>query len=573
MRSLSSPTQSPHALQPSADTELEARFVAANPRSVLEIGAWDESRVARWAKQGARLRNYTVVEPSENPFAKARIYQPNGRRFKANGIMAYGGPAKGSPGKPSIRLIKGSPRHTLGRLVAEGGPRYDFILFKGARSFEAIRAEWGYAKQLLSPNGLCIFENYFLESGPFGCKRLIDGLDTKQWKIDFLGGIQTAENRYFAKVSIRGRPGNSLHKKMQAVRVRFIGTMLAKGYSGGRLLALTFAEALATTGATVDFLVSQLPEMYLEFASFSRINVTQFKFDRLSDFVDRSIDVVVIVPGQGNPQKHSEFLRHAIECHAKIILLNFESPNWFNSVSPFKRDPNLWEGWDIISQYADFILSISAEGNKWAKEYYSEVKPDCQFGYCYTAINSVVADTAPAIAPRLKQIVMLTRVDPHKGLGAMQPFIHRDFAGFKLLVCIGSGEVPADLKRSWRDKFGQVGVDFEIRGPVIGYEKFVLLKSSSLLYFPSRFEGFGIPPLEAAYCLLPTVCSDLPVLREFGQDAFFYADPEDLKGVRAAALAAMASPGRLVAEHPRIASIARLEDCGRRLAEIIRSVC
>lgn len=39
------------------------------------------------------------------------------------------------------------------------------------------------------------------------------------------------------------------------------------------------------------------------------------------------------------------------------------------------------------------------------------------------------------------------------------------------------------------------------------------------------YEGFGMPLLEALYCGLPTVASDIPVLREVGDDACLWASP------------------------------------------------
>ena len=41
-----------------------------------------------------------------------------------------------------------------------------------------------------------------------------------------------------------------------------------------------------------------------------------------------------------------------------------------------------------------------------------------------------------------------------------------------------------------------------------------LLTGATALLYPSRYEGFGLPPLEAAACGTPSLVSDLPVLRE-----------------------------------------------------------
>jgi glycosyltransferase involved in cell wall biosynthesis len=43
---------------------------------------------------------------------------------------------------------------------------------------------------------------------------------------------------------------------------------------------------------------------------------------------------------------------------------------------------------------------------------------------------------------------------------------------------------------------------------------------------PTRFEGFGLPVLEAMERGCPVICSDLPVLREVAGDAALYADPD-----------------------------------------------
>ena len=53
------------------------------------------------------------------------------------------------------------------------------------------------------------------------------------------------------------------------------------------------------------------------------------------------------------------------------------------------------------------------------------------------------------------------------------------------------------------------------------------LRAASLYVFPSRFETFGIAPLEALAAALPVVASDLPALRESLGDAALLLPLED----------------------------------------------
>ena len=49
-----------------------------------------------------------------------------------------------------------------------------------------------------------------------------------------------------------------------------------------------------------------------------------------------------------------------------------------------------------------------------------------------------------------------------------------------------------------------------------------LYQNATALIYPSKFEGFGIPPLESLACGTPVIVSDIPVLREVLSDAAFY---------------------------------------------------
>ena len=58
-----------------------------------------------------------------------------------------------------------------------------------------------------------------------------------------------------------------------------------------------------------------------------------------------------------------------------------------------------------------------------------------------------------------------------------------------------------------------------------------LLNESKGLIYPSIYEGFGIPPLEACACGVPIAVSDIPVMREVLDGQAIYFDPYDVNSI------------------------------------------
>lgn len=71
--------------------------------------------------------------------------------------------------------------------------------------------------------------------------------------------------------------------------------------------------------------------------------------------------------------------------------------------------------------------------------------------------------------------------------------------------------------------------------------------TASALVFPTRFEGFGLPVLEAMSAGCPVLCSDLPVLREVGGDAAAYVDTTSARALADALDALLSDQERLSA--------------------------
>lgn len=70
-----------------------------------------------------------------------------------------------------------------------------------------------------------------------------------------------------------------------------------------------------------------------------------------------------------------------------------------------------------------------------------------------------------------------------------------------------------------------------------------LLSGASLLAYPSRIEGFGLPPVEAMSLGVPVVTSDVPVLREVAAGAALHVTADDPAAWAAAFRRILSEPG------------------------------
>jgi glycosyltransferase involved in cell wall biosynthesis len=116
---------------------------------------------------------------------------------------------------------------------------------------------------------------------------------------------------------------------------------------------------------------------------------------------------------------------------------------------------------------------------------------------------------------------------------------------------------------------GPVPDRVESLGRVGDEELAQLYRRAAALVFPSLYEGFGQPVLEALASACPVACSDLPPLREVAGEAAVYFDPLEPEAIAAAVHRTIARGG---ASGPDRAARFTWDECARRHDAVYREL-
>jgi glycosyltransferase involved in cell wall biosynthesis len=205
---------------------------------------------------------------------------------------------------------------------------------------------------------------------------------------------------------------------------------------------------------------------------------------------------------------------------------------------------------------ADHVLAVSERTKRDVVELYG-VAPE-RITVTPNGVDAAFSPGAPGedAEPYLLFVgAIQRRKDPLAALAAAQA------VGLPL-VAAGPEKEP-ELARELRAG----GAD--LRGYVTKPELADLYRGAAALVLPSRFEGFGLPVLEAMACGAPVVAADEPALREVGGDAAVYAENGDFA---AAVQRALDDRERLVGAGLDRAKLFSWEETARRTAEVYRQV-
>ncbi len=155
---------------------------------------------------------------------------------------------------------------------------------------------------------------------------------------------------------------------------------------------------------------------------------------------------------------------------------------------------------------------------------------------------------------------------PHKNLERLCRVFAENFAGEEKLVLVGKDDFfYRRLRRQIDSLSSKKSRDILIVPNVADVELDILYRRAKAFVFPSLYEGFGLPPLEAAAYGVPVACSDHPCMREIlGQAALFFDASDDR--AFAAALQRIVSDEKLRLHLGRIGPLRAEKFSWRRMA-------
>ena len=237
-------------------------------------------------------------------------------------------------------------------------------------------------------------------------------------------------------------------------------------------------------------------------------------------FIGKKDYVVLSFTGLG-----SILLRNKVMTVHDLSFL--ENPSWFS------RAYYWWYKMmtPLAVRTSRHIITVSEFSKSEILRFYPFVKPS-KVSVLYPAVDTrffLSFDSQDALQERFALTV--SSLDPRKNfLRLVEAF--EGIEGCKLYIVGNANRVFG----------GKGGKDLEkdnvkILGRVSDEELLRLYHQAECFIFPSIYEGFGLPPLEAMACGCPVLAADIPVVHEVCADAVEYFDPHDPRSIHEAIVA------------------------------------
>ncbi|MEF3279926.1 MAG: glycosyltransferase family 4 protein [Elusimicrobiota bacterium] len=181
----------------------------------------------------------------------------------------------------------------------------------------------------------------------------------------------------------------------------------------------------------------------------------------------------------------------------------------------------------VATRKPDIILTDS---NFSKKEIIKYTKTSKNIEVVYNAVDEKLFFSSDNVSKE-DYILYVGNIKPHKNLiRALEAFslIKNSKLKFKI---VGKYENFITFDKKAIEKINNNSERVELTGYVDNDKLRYLYQKAKLLLFPSLYEGFGLPPLEAMACGCPCVVSNVASLPEVCGDAAYYVDPYSVENI------------------------------------------
>ena len=301
------------------------------------------------------------------------------------------------------------------------------------------------------------------------------------------------------------------------------GRFLTQPMTGVERYAYNMCKAIAKLGQPFTLVCPQAPIQAcydvsgLQIVHYGRGNSHLWEQCILPFFFIGKKDYVVLsFTGLG-----SILIQHKIMTIHDLSFL--ENPKWFSR-------PYYW-WYKIMTPLAvrtsRHILTVSAFSKQEIRRFYPFIKEQ-DITVIYNATDESLFRPLPQIdAPSERFALAVSSLDPRKNFNRLIEAFS-DIQDCKLYIV---GAHHRNFNHQENDTATQ---NIHYLGRISDDELVRLYNQAVCFIFPSLYEGFGLPPIEALSCGCPVLVSDIPVLHEVCGDAATYFDPYNPYAIRKA---------------------------------------
>jgi len=231
----------------------------------------------------------------------------------------------------------------------------------------------------------------------------------------------------------------------------------------------------------------------------------------------------------------------------------------------YPERPGYYSRIRYIARHADAVWCPSTNSVQGVFRYYgvsAELMP-----FCYDSDRfSSVGPRPPTVHSAPFTIVSISRLVPHKNHAVILRAAARLEPRPRVRI-LGQGPGADTLRRI----AAELGVELDLPGTWASDDQILdAYRHAGVVVAPSRFEGFGLTPLEGLAMGVPVIASDIPSHREFLSSAVRFFPPEDDIALAGELGRIVSQPSSRPAVQPSVLEPLTIEACAARLLPALR---